>query len=160
MSAALWNGVILRAIEDATMNPDLTKSASKRRIIERDRARARSWLASDSEDFRLVCFLADRDPVDVARKALVAIEKADAFVAASPSLERDRQNTDRRSSSFMVRRFTFQGRTLTVREWSNLTGIPPNVLHNRFKVMNVEEALTKSYRGVQPTLPSDSEAQQ
>jgi len=64
---ALWRAVITQALMDAGSN-------SAKGEFKKEKARAISWLHSDSEDFKEVCSLADLDPTYVRRKAKEALK--------------------------------------------------------------------------------------
>ncbi len=64
---ALWRAVITQALMDAGSN-------SKKLEFKQEKARAISWLNSDSEDFNEVCMMAGLEPSYVKRKASEAIK--------------------------------------------------------------------------------------
>jgi hypothetical protein len=119
----LWRAVISRAITDATS--PLSRNKSERL----EQQRARDWFTTGCSYFRHVCELADMDPDHVREHVLPLIAKADLAPA--------------RTASERVKRYEYQGRSLTIAEWAAETGIPGGVIRQRLELgWSVEHALT------------------
>lgn len=129
----MWCAVIDQAIRDA-ISPKQSGTA----IAERDQARA--WLARRTPDFDEVCSLAGFEPDAVLAKAAQIIADADALQAAGQSKAPKRV----RSGGPEPRRIEFNGLNLTIREWSERTGISKDTITNRFRLgWDTERALTQ-----------------
>lgn len=120
----LWVAVLARAIEDAL--------AASNALI-RDEARA--WFAG-GQDFCLVCEHTGLDPDHVQRCITAAIERADVdggktilrelLANAEPAPQPKPEPLSRL-------RLTFAGKTLTLKEWSDETGIGLKTLRERMR---------------------------
>lgn len=112
----LWASVIEQAILDATSNP---KIASDK--VEHDRAR--TWLTSNSRNFRLVCFLAGID-ADALRERIGKI------------LDREENKKPKRKEIF--HHVTFNGESLSVAEWAKRVGVSRGTMDLRLRTWSIE----------------------
>ncbi len=150
-NARLWVAVILQAVRDG-----IDKSNSASAML--NRARARSWFqqTSPQSDFYFVCERAEMDPEQVAKHAAAVFAKADRgeFVQVG-----SKGGTNKRSR-ITDRRYTFEGKTFTLTEWSELTDIPRKTLETRIRNgWRIERALTEltpSQRGLQQRAANDN----
>ncbi|MCB5411879.1 hypothetical protein [Pseudogemmobacter faecipullorum] len=131
----LWQEVLLCAINDA-LNAPTTSAGESRRIQQAHEARA--YLTTPSDDLAEVCSLAGIDMdalLDRMQKRL-----ADAHpLPPRPKLPPARIQPTRTRN----RRLEYDGEALTVREWSERTGISAGAIHARLRTgWTVSDALT------------------
>jgi hypothetical protein len=134
---ALWLAVINQQIEDAT-TPIVTNDRHEKKRQELQRRQARSWLLSPNADFNEVCALAEVEPDHVRRAAKAKIQAFD----AKPPIDN-------------VKRYTHAGKTLTITEWSRLSGIPGATINSRLGLgWSMDEAIgaTPRQRKTHPVL--------
>lgn len=114
-SVALWRAVITQAFTDACND---NKGAAL------DRQQARAWLLGTSPDFAEVCALALLEPDHVRRLAVQRIEDHDnpkpIPIGAIPPAKNGKAGI-----------YTFDGKSMTLREWSAHTGLKTGTMHGR-----------------------------
>ncbi len=75
---ALWRSVITQALMDASSN-------SKKDEAKNEKMQALRWLASNSRDFKMICYYAGYDPAYIRQKVSQALERNCCWRAPSPS---------------------------------------------------------------------------
>ncbi|RVC62809.1 MAG: hypothetical protein EOS81_07110 [Mesorhizobium sp.] len=123
----LWVAVILQATEDGLKDK-----------------RARAWFQPANADFVDVCSLAGLDPDNVAERAANAFRRSDnaeaighKFEIAKPEAAAPRQAT----------RYEHDGKSLTVREWSKLSGVKESNIRDRLRFgYSIAEATNPNFR--------------
>ncbi|WP_157970958.1 hypothetical protein [Pseudogemmobacter bohemicus] len=142
----LWQEVLRATVDDAILGPaSVEKPIQKRRICKE----AREYLTIASKDLYTVCFLAGLDSEAV-------IDRMSRRIAEAPSID-EIAGSRRKSRAVMVKRiterkgrkkaatYTFNGETLTAREWSQKTGILASTISGRIDSgWPVSDALTLS----------------
>jgi hypothetical protein len=132
----LWRAVIARAFSDACL-PFLNDEAAERQVI---RSEARAWLTRPSRNLTIICTLAGEEPSRVQALAKKLIAEADAGSTRRISAKAFAPAPAPRRKAAV---YTFDGKTMTLVEWSKQTGINAGTLKSRLdKGWSVEEALT------------------
>ncbi|MBZ9694545.1 hypothetical protein [Mesorhizobium sp. CO1-1-9] len=108
----LWIAVILQATEDGLKDK-----------------RARAWFQPANPDFVDVCNLAGLDPDNVAESAVDAFRRSDQAEANGRKFEIARPEAPPQPRQ--ARRFEHDGKSLTMLEWSDLTGIRVSTIKDR-----------------------------
>ena len=128
----LWQEVLLRVIMDARLDPS---SWPVPKNIYEDTAEARAYLSAPSKDLAAVCAMAGMDMdalLDRMRKRL----------AEAPSLIFDEDAPGQKRPRMQDRLIEHAGRCLTQARWSEVTGLPQNVIRKRLhKGWTVADAL-------------------
>lgn len=114
-SVALWRAVISQAFADA---------CSDNKEATLDRQQARTWLEGNSPDFAEVCALALLEPDHVRRLAAKRIEE---YENPKPKPVKQPDPTKRGKSII----YTFDGKSMTLKEWSEHIGVRVGTLQNR-----------------------------
>lgn len=114
-SVALWRAVITQALTDACND---NKGAAL------DRQQARAWLLGDSSDFQEVCALALLEADHVRRLAVQRIEDHE-----NPKPKPIKQPDPTKRGKSIV--YTFDGKSMTLKEWSEHIGVRVGTLQNR-----------------------------
>lgn len=123
----LWRAVIQQAFSDAATFPSSKKAWAA--SVDADRETAREWLTTPSDDFDEVCALADWEPSQVRKEALAYIAEADARREAGQSAKPKKVKPPKPTRQ--ITRYTYQGETLTVREWAERTGFKADTIRAR-----------------------------
>ncbi|WP_415402886.1 hypothetical protein [Tateyamaria sp. SN3-11] len=134
---ALWCAVLHRAIVDATEGAGGTglSEVHKLRAIER----ARNLFARPNLDLEVICTLAGYDDDAV-------IEKAQAKIAEAPSAEELAKSKAKSGAGREATPITYNGKTHTVAEWSDVTGVKETSIRNRLKKnLPLEQVFTNGY---------------
>lgn len=137
----LWSAVLLRAADDALYAPN-TGGGKVSRIL--DAAAARSYLTKRSKDLATICEIVgiDMDALIERMRQRIANAKPLPTPRARKRKPTVKTKGKRRSGPIMI---TLSGETLTVREWSERTGVKPATIHDRLrKGWSAEEALDAS----------------
>jgi len=133
----LWRRVLAMAVEDALQGKKMGSdtAASRVRLIQQ----ARDYITIPNRDFNEVCSLAGLDP-EAVRERVVPM------IAAAPSPEElaDREASSRLNRPSRARkadkprvprpgapRYTFDGKTMTLNEWSDHLGVRVETLRAR-----------------------------
>lgn len=111
----LFRAILNQAIEDA-----LAKDPS-----------ARNWFKHQHRTYCLYCDLAGFEPEALAERVLRACAEKDNAPPKAPRLPIKR--TPRDPSTYKAKRYQLNGQTLTLREWSALTGVSVNALRSRLQ---------------------------
>jgi hypothetical protein len=128
----LWSAVILQALDDATM-PAWAQEPNSRKL---SRTQAREWLTKPNRDFDFVCGAAGVEPWQIRAKAAQLIQDADA------GIKRPKQEKVTKPQQQLAV-YTYKGETLTLKEWSQRTGIIYSTLTGRvLSGWSIERALT------------------
>lgn len=114
-SVALWRTVITQAIADA---------CGKHQAEDIDIQQARTWLQGNSRDFHEVCALALLEPDHVRRLAAKQIEDHE---NPTPRPIKHSAPIKRRTAKV----YTFDGKSMTLKEWSEHIGVSVATLHGR-----------------------------
>ncbi|WP_139315130.1 hypothetical protein [Mongoliimonas terrestris] len=118
----LWCAVIAQALLDATST--LTPSSGGQEILQI--REAQSWFLHAGKDFRTVCDLADLDWRQVQKHAIQQMNEAPA------------------KSQIRNEKIEHDGKYHTLREWSQITGLPIKIIRSRLKAKwPIERALTE-----------------
>lgn len=129
----LWIAVIRQALQDATsltLDPALVREA-------------RDWFATNNANFNEVCELAGKCPVRTNKGALRLIASHDA-------------KAKRVRSYKPVTLYTFEGRSLSLKQWGEVTGIPHGLIRNRLYIgWTLERALGQAKQGQAPGVVAD-----
>lgn len=124
---ALWQEVLLRAIMDARLEPDTPPIPAN---AHNDTVDARRYLTTPSKDLAMVCALAGVDMqalIERMQRQVAAVQPAPAY-----------QHRHKKHNAT----FTHDGRTLTVREWAEVTGVRQGTIYSRLRRgMSIGEAL-------------------
>lgn len=131
---AIWQTVLVQAVNDALIGVTGNESGTRKAKIEATRA-ARRYFTEPHKDFATVCTIADLDPVAV-REAMIK------RIAAAPTPEELFTGSRRRDHDKSVK-LTHEGQTRTLNAWAKITGISTNTLRNRVrKGWDAKTALT------------------
>lgn len=140
---SLWAKVIYQAVLDATHCADNHGGNEATRRVTR--SKARTWFRPTNRDFIEVCHLAGMDPDSVCEKVATIISRYDAAIAKGETFDlipADTVPTVKREA----RRYEHDGKSLTLKEWSSLTGIPFNTLASRLKSYPIEQAIDPAFK--------------
>lgn len=140
---SLWASVLLLVIEDALYGAGSVGLQSRAERIHATND-ARTYLTRPNRDFDIVCSLAGVDPI-------ATRERLTKQIAAAPSVEELLSKPKRQAVML-----THNGETLTLREWSERTGIKAGTLASRLQQgWSIERTLTaptgQRYQGVKLT---------
>lgn len=129
----LWIAVIRQALQDATsltLDPTLVSEA-------------RDWFTPSNDNFNDVCELAGKCPVRTSKGALRLIATHDTKA--------------KRIRSFRpVTLYTFEGRSLSLKQWGEVTGVPHGLIRNRLYIgWTLERALVQPKHGQAPGVVAD-----
>jgi hypothetical protein len=128
--ATLWRAVISQAINDGISNhrSDLNRGA---------RESAREWFRRRGQQYRYVCDLAGYNPDWLAAKVQQLFEKADNGTLSTPAPPA--------TPSREFKRYSYNGKSLTLSEWATETGIDSRTLRSRITYLSwpIERALTE-----------------
>lgn len=114
-SVALWRAVITQALTDAC-NDNMGAALA--------RQQARAWLLENSSDFAEVCALALLEPDHVRRLAAKHIEEH-----KNPKPKPIKQADPKKRGKAVI--YTFDGKSMTLKEWSEHIGISVATLYGR-----------------------------
>lgn len=123
----LWVAVVLQATEDGLKDKQ-----------------ARAWFQPANTDFVDVCNLAGLDPDDVAERAADAFSRSDEAQASGHKFKitKPEAPTPRQAA-----RYEHNGKSLTVPEWSKLTGISANKIRDRLHFgYSIAEAINPNFK--------------
>lgn len=144
----LWHEVLLRQVEDALHGPTgVNGKAHRIAVVEA----ARALLTKRSQSLTTLCYLAGMEP-----DAVVSAMRKKIGNAPSPAELAGGTRTNRASLiprpdkpkaklvKYEDRLITYSGKTLTMREWSERTGIPVKNIATRLRQdWSIERALTQ-----------------
>ena len=129
----LWIAVIRQALQDAmslTLDPALVREA-------------RDWFTPTNNNFNEVCDLAGKCPVRTSKGALHLITTHDT-------------KAERVRSYKPVALYTFEGRSLSLKQWGEVTGIHHGLIRNRLYIgWSLERALRQPKLGQAPGVVAD-----
>ncbi len=151
---ALWREVLLIALTDALHGIAANASIDDvRRPMD-----ARDYILVPNPDFTLVCSLADLEPEAV--RSEFAARLAQLGSARPPRTWRD-LTADAKPKLPSEPSYTYQGRSLSLREWAEVSGMPRPLLMNRVNRRGwpIERALTQPVGRRMPK-PSRSDQEQ
>ncbi|RWI22047.1 hypothetical protein [Mesorhizobium sp.] len=134
----LWVRVILQATMDATTvvgsledAPATVRANRLASITARNQARA--WFRPKNKDFIHVCNLAGMDPNSVAERAAAAMLLSDEAAARGEKFTITAADSQPSVKS-TVATYKHDGKSLTIAEWAELTGIRAGTLRSRIQV--------------------------
>jgi len=148
-------------VEEAITRPMVTARGQKLTGKHLDRyifGQRTAWL----RDRRMVIRAVEKASRSAARQAVHDAEKAARAAERKPvrkaaRIAKPAQLTTPYPSPANARRYTFNGETLTVRQWSERTGIPATIIANRLrKGWSIERALTEPAGSRRGTVRCDS----
>lgn len=146
----LWVNVILQAMNDAMGGGGANISGKCRELYQQQ---ARAWFRRTNPDFIEVCSLAGLDPDATYEKAIAAIARYDAIIAAGETYKRptqaERAKQERVSKPTREpESYTARGQTMTLTEWSTYLGVRRATLASRIHNCGVppEDALVRDYK--------------
>ncbi|TIX60321.1 MAG: hypothetical protein E5V25_25675, partial [Mesorhizobium sp.] len=123
----LWVAVILQATQDGLKDK-----------------RARAWFRPTNSDFVEVCNLAGLDPEAVADRAVDAFNRSDKAEASGVRFEIARPQAP---APRQIIRHDHAGQSLTITEWSRLTGVREGTIRDRLKTGRpFSEAIDPKFR--------------
>ena len=128
-NCALWLGVLDRALIDATSRTSVNQNE------QREQDTSRRWLLGYSADFKRVCDYAGVEPDQVRKRAATLIAVAEQRNRDCPLTEGPRT----------IPTYEFNGRILTLKQWSAVTGLSTQVISGRLSSgWTIEAALNRS----------------
>lgn len=145
---ALWQEVLLRQVEDALHGPSGVSGLDRRiRVIEA----ARAYLTTPSKQFNTLCLFAGMEPSAVIThmRKQIADAPTPAELAANHKVCRaTRMKRDSKPKAKQIKRvdrlITFDGETLTMKQWADRTGISvANIASRLNQDWTIERALTQ-----------------
>lgn len=116
----LWQSVLMQAITDARLEPScwpVPVSAYEAA------AEARTYLTTPSKDLSHVCSLAGMDVDALLERMQRKIAKVPPLCSPEPPQPRQKRGQT----------FTYAGKSLTVTEWANTTGLSQAAIYGRIK---------------------------
>jgi len=137
----LWQAVLMQAIHDALHGVSTGDGTASKAARIRMTEETRDYLTIPSQDLSTVCNLAGLDPVAV-------MERMRKQIAAAPTPEEligepepQKPRTSRMGCN--ANPLTYAGKTLTIRQWSERTGIKIGTIGFRLREgWTVEDALS------------------
>lgn len=127
----LWQEVLYQAIQDALYGIPAGCGINKENRINKTKE-ARQYLTTPSKDLSMVCNLAGLDMQAVIKRMREQIANA-----STPEELITAKRVNR-----LLSRYTHNGESLTLTEWSDRTGISRSNLYNRIrKGMTIDEAI-------------------
>lgn len=125
----LWQEVLLRTIEDAILGPVQVDETAKPRII----AQARRYLTTPGKDLAMVCSFAGIDMGALIERMKKQIREAPApkELLAAPRKTRAAFTKQIPREQKAIETYTFNGETLTIRQWAEKTGLSYSLVYNR-----------------------------
>jgi hypothetical protein len=135
---ALWCEVLLQALTDGLNSPPARHAF---RWADRD-LHPRDYILVPNADFELVCDLAGADPDAVRRDFRVRLTQKDPTGPHEPWGHRRESS---KPAAKPVPTYHHEGRSLTLREWAEVSGVSREVLMNRVNRYgwSIERALTE-----------------
>lgn len=162
--STLWQEVLRASIEDALSGPPETRTWE---AFVYECQKARDYLTTPSKDFSLVCTLAGLDAeavMDRIRKQIANAPSPEELAdKAGKRHAKNRQSKKGQSDiGFDTGAITHAGETLTLKQWSEKTGIAYGALYFRLSCgWSIKDALTVPVGGrrcIKTVHPWDQEA--
>ncbi len=133
MSEALWQSVLLRAIEDAFSTPVNGESRARR---AQDMIEARAYLTKPSKDLAAVCAMAGVDMAALIDRMTQRIATAADLITVT----KDKPDLARKHCRNVF--YEHDGKQLTVKQLSELSGVSKHLIYSRLqKGWPIEAAL-------------------
>lgn len=143
--ANLWRAVLANVIEEAVFGVGRSKGGTtkQRALLIAD---ARAYIMKPNRDFNVVCSLAGLDPDAVRERVSKQIEAAPSPEELTTARGRRKPVNEKPSTPRSdIKRFDHDGQSLTIGEWSKLTGTPRMTIKQRLaKGWPISRAIEKT----------------